>query len=89
MQQPKTFLIKNGKSCIGQVKTTTDIDCEGLAGNPRLERLPKVIPIETLDDLTKYSLKWMNSNDPRFSSDLMTGVLKRSIRGHRTELVLL
>lgn len=88
-RQPRTFLIKNGKPCIGQVKTRIEIDFEDLSGNPRLERLTKVVPIETLDDLTEYSLKWMTSNDPRFSSNLMTGVLKPSIRGHCTQLVLL
>lgn len=88
-RQPRTFLIKNGKPCIGQVKTTMDIDFEVLAGNPRLERLAQVRKIETLENLTEYSLKWMKSNDPRFSSAMMTGVLKPSIRGHCTQLVLL
>lgn len=85
----RTFLIKNGKPCIGQVKTTIDIDFEVLAGNPRLERLAQVREIATLENLTEYSLKWTTSNDPRFSSAIMTGVLKPSIRGHCTQLVLL
>lgn len=88
-RQSRTFLIKNGMPCIGQVKTSIDVDFEVLAGNPRLERLAKVIPIETLDDLTKYSLKWMNSGDSRFSSDTMSGSSDLAIRGHCTKLVLL
>ena len=88
-RQPRTFLIKNRMSCIGQVKTSIDVDFEVLAGNPRLERLAQVRKIETLENLTEYSLKWMDSNDPRFSSAMMTGVLKPSIRGHCTQLVLL
>lgn len=87
--RPKTLLIKKGMPCIERIASTTDIDLEVLAGNPRDEQLARVIPIETLDDLTKYSLKWKNSNDSRFSSDLMTGVSKPTIRGHCTQLVLL
>lgn len=87
--QPKTFLIKKGKPCVGQVASILDVDYAKLAGNPEQERLAQVIPIESLDDLTWYSLKWMTSNNPRFSSDLMTGGSRPSIRGHSTELVLL
>lgn len=87
--QPRTILIKDGTLNIEHMPSTAEIDFQALAGNPQWERLAKVIPVETLEDLTKYSLKWMNSNDPRFSSDLMLGGSTPPIRGHRTELVLL
>lgn len=87
--RPKTFLVENGKPCIGLIESTINIDLEVLSSSPTLERLAKVIPIETLDDLTRYSLKWKNSTDPRFSSDLMTGGSEIAIRGHCTKLVLL
>ena len=83
---PKTVLIKKGIPLIGQIKFKRVLDLSEYCPPPRLAR---VIPIETLDELTKYSLKWKNSNDPRFSSDLMTGVFKPSIRGHCTKLILL
>ena len=86
MQRSTPVLIKNGMPLIGQIKFKRVLDLSDYCPPPRLAN---VIPIENLDDLTKYSLKWMNSNDPRFSSDLMTGVLKPSIRGHSTKLILL
>lgn len=88
-RQPKTIIIKDKKLNIEHIPSTAEIDFQTLAGNPQWEGLAKVKPVETLEDLTKYSLKWMNSNDPRFSSDLMLGGSKPTLRGHRTELVLL
>ena len=79
-------LIKKGMPLIEQIKFKRVLDSSDYCPPPRLA---KVIPIETLDDLTKYSLKWMNSNDPRFSSDTMTGSSEWKIRGHCTKLVLL
>lgn len=87
--QPKTFLIKKEMPRIERIASPIEIDLEVLAGNPSLERLAQVKKVETLDDLTKYSLKWMNRTDPRFSSDLMTGGSDLTIRGHCTRLVLL
>ena len=87
--QPKTVLIKKAMPRIGRIASPIEIDFEVLAGNPSLDRLAQVRKVETLDDLTSYSLKWMNSTDPRFSSNLMTGGSERTIRGHCTQLVLL
>lgn len=87
--QPKTLLIKKEMPRIGRITSPIEIDFEVLAGNPSLDRLAQVRKIETLDDLTSYSLKWMNSTDPRFSSAMMTGGSELTIRGHCTRLVLL
>ncbi len=87
--QPRAFLIKNGKSCAKRVQPKLEMDFSALAGNPEQERLAQVKPVTTLENLTEYSLKWMTSTDSRFSSDLMLGGSRPSIRGHRTELVLL
>ncbi|QPD02815.1 MAG: hypothetical protein Nkreftii_000589 [Candidatus Nitrospira kreftii] len=86
---PKIFLVRDGKPCIRQVESQTAINPSVLAENPRWEGLGQVKPVVTLEHLTKYSLKWMTSTDTRFSSNLILGSSKPSIRGHRTELVLL
>ena len=82
----KTVLIKKGIPLIGQIKFKRVLDLSEYSPPPRLA---KVIPIETLQDLTEYSLKWMTSGDSRFSSDTMSGSADLAIRGHCTKLVLL
>ena len=82
----KTLLIKKGMPLLGQIKFKKVLDLSEYCPAPRLA---EVIPIETVDELTAYSLKWMNSGDARFSSDTMSGSADLAIRGHCTKLVLL
>ena len=85
-RQPKTVIIKKGIPLIGQTKSSKVVV---LPDNRTHQGLAVVVEVKTLDELTAYSLKWKNSGDARFSSDLMVGGSDLKIRGHCTKLILL
>lgn len=82
------YVVERLKHAPQRIASQKAIDSEVFSGHG-LQRLAQVTKIETLEELTKYSLKWMTSTDPRFSSAMMTGGSEVTIRGHCAKLVRL